>query len=218
MPYRRRRGTRRRRRRRRFTNHVLPLQKAISFKYCEHYDFTATVAGQGVIKKFNCNSPYDPYFGIGGNQPRGWDQMGQLYDKYHVISSKITLSFPCMDTSDIDCIIGITKTNGLDPLSDSLTANDVLDARFTRYQYINKSGASNGKLSMTFSAKKWFGQDDIVGDPHKGATWSANPHERALFNVFVLPLNPTDTFADYDVIVQIEYNVICSRPVFLQQS
>lgn len=69
-------------------------RRRIALKYAEMetvLSYTAAAAHSGFV--YNVNSLYDPYSGIGGHQPYGFDALASIYKKYVVTGCRVTVTF-----------------------------------------------------------------------------------------------------------------------------
>lgn len=95
----------------------------VKLRYTDIWSFTLATGSAGTNYAYHGNSVYDPYVPIGGHQPYAYDVWLQLYARYRVYGSKITVQvFPQRGVnSDIE-----TNTNGLNVYVVPVTDNTVV--------------------------------------------------------------------------------------------
>lgn len=87
----------------------LPTKKNIVIPYVSPtLTVTSTIGGLvGVVESWNLNSMYDPYVGVGGTQPRGFDQWMAFYKRYKVFKTEVRVrAIPPVDTAGWGTLAG----------------------------------------------------------------------------------------------------------------
>lgn len=231
MPKRKYSGTRRRskrarrrlfrRRRSRVPRLTGPVKNRslVKLRYVETVTLNPAV-GLGADYVFRANSIHDPNFTGSGHQPYGHDQLATLYDNYIVVGSKITCEFISTgDTSaTTDAVVGIS-------LEDDSVANTLphvwLEQPKSTWKTIGPADGSKGraKCSKTYSARKFFGIANTKDTQDRyGAQFGSDPAEQAWYHCIVSPVNGADDIQLVNMLVTIEYTVLCTELKDLGQS
>jgi len=61
-------------------------------RYCDSLDFTPN-SSSIIVKSFKANGLHDPQAALGGHQPRGFDEFMEVYKKFTVRASRISVTF-----------------------------------------------------------------------------------------------------------------------------
>ena len=82
------------RKRRQNPRKILPLagfpkQKLVKLRYVQELEIVTPTSGLSNSVPFVANGAYDPYYPIGGHQPKGFDQWMAVYSHFNVLGSKI---------------------------------------------------------------------------------------------------------------------------------
>lgn len=193
-------------------------------RFCTTITLNAAQGGVGVYT-FRATSLWDPdYTAVTGGQPRGFTEVGNNYEHYTVIGSKITVRPVGPDAStaneDPTQIYGVT-------LSPSTTFQgsdwaDIAEQRFAGPgNGIQKHIMMSRATTRRFSAKKFFGVKAIVGqDPYKGSTdpSGSNPTENAYFHVWVTSPNPLSDPDPTLFTIVIDYVSVYTEPITMGAS
>lgn len=131
----------------RFQRLLLPASLKTSLAFYDADDFTV---GPGLTTSYDYsgNGMYDPYQGVGGQQPTGFDQLMNIYGKYEVIASK--------------CTYHVYVTN-------LPAAGRVDGARITLYPDVDISAAPSIWAPLNKGITKWLIGD--YGDTHSVKKW-----------------------------------------------
>lgn len=91
----------------------LPQTMITQHRYVEQVTLTAEgVSGlTGNEVAFRLNSLYDPNFSLVGHQPYGYDQMGQLYQKYCVYKVHMQVRVQNQTSNQPECCINVRPFN-----------------------------------------------------------------------------------------------------------
>lgn len=135
------------------------------------------------VNVYSANGLYDPDVTGVGHQPRGWDEMINLYDHAVVINCAIRTDFS-MQESDTEA--NIPSLVGMCVLDSATirTANDYMEARDTTYAIINVAANSVKKLTMNVNPNKFLGRSKPLSDPNLKNNASSNPSEQCYIHVF----------------------------------
>lgn len=205
------------------TLYRLPLATApirrklkVVMKYQTTAILNPTTAGGTAVVVFRANSLFDPEAGLGGHQPRGFDQLMTLYDHYTVISASIRADFHNSDTSQGQ-VVGIATR---DDLTTSLNMNDYLEGSQCRYGIVSDATAGQNlkSISQTVNPAYFLGRSHPLSDPDMKGTILADPIEQVFFHVFVAPIDQSVDASPVQVNVQLSYIAMLTEPVVPGQS
>lgn len=173
-----------------------------TLKYLSYGQLNPGLAGIPATQVFSANGLYDPDITGVGHQPRGFDQIMQLYDHYNVNFSKIRVTFMASSNQAGTCC-GISLIDDPSPEADMIQG---MENRICSYKGL---AFGNGAVDvfLRFNSKQYF---DIKDRQLYGSV-SGNPNDQAYFVVFVQPTYSVDLGA-VDYLVEIDYNVTFSEP------
>ncbi len=228
MPPRRRRSRKiqkRRRPRRKYNGPSLPLtgfpkQKVVKMRYVQEVLLSTPGAGLSKSIPFVANGVYDPYYPIGGHQPKGFDQWMALYSNFNVLGSKCNVRLLQTATQDFCWGVGRTPTpNELDNKS----LEYILECRMNKGYSISGSYSVNNNMpssttrSIKYSQKKQHGMNSTSTKELIG-TASNNPSELTIFEVWAAPSQNDMESKIIKFIVTIDYIVLFTEQKVLAQS
>lgn len=190
----------------------LLIHRGIGFpdRFQTRLSWTESVAltgfGTGITQDYvvQMNSPYDPQYAIGGNQPAYFDQLMAVYERGVVIGAKITATFALPSTATVGdgpYIVGIhTSKSGSLPTTDAPT---LLSAANTGYKLL---GQGDGTKSVTqlYSPKNSMGRSKE--DIQMFFTATGNPSFGYYAHCFASPQG-TSTAGSVNAVITIEYIV-----------
>lgn len=185
------------------------------FRYVEQGSIDCA-AGAATGAFFKANGMFDPRDAIGGHQPYGFDNMMAFYNHYTVIGSKIKYTV-CNNqaASPFKMALSIRPdTTGI-----PTDAGQLLEQPGIKSKLLAPlgSGSAQGTLTMSFSAKKYFGAKYQVGHDLYRGNAAADPTEVAHFVVIIIP-QTTDDLVNNQVWIEITYIAVLTEPKFLAQS
>lgn len=198
-----------------------PLPKQLTTKL--RYNTTVTING-GLIGSvarhvFRATSLYDPDYTSTGHQPRGFDQIMQLYDHFVVRACRIRVEFAARASSSYTTIVGIALRDSSAGYG-SINVNDVLENGKVSHNLLPHCSSGQGSIrtmTMNFRPKQFLGvKDEMSLGQLKGAE-DANPTENAFFHVFAAALQSEDP-APIECNVQLEYLTTFIEPKAVGQS
>uniref|UniRef100_UPI0040483EE1 hypothetical protein n=1 Tax=Limnohabitans sp. TaxID=1907725 RepID=UPI0040483EE1 len=145
--------------------------------------FTVSTTLADDYYEFALNGMYDPYLGVGGGQPYGFDQWGALYNNYRVLAGGITATF--------------YNNGSTQPIRLTIVPNPKDDTNLRLFQDPQQlplsktgiaSGTSHGKAIVTVSnyvsMNKLVGRQAAVDDDFKGSL-TTNPDAQGLAKWYV---------------------------------
>lgn len=160
------------------------------------------IAGIGAYHCFRTTSVFDPDFTGVGHQPLGHDRMAAIYNRYTVLSARITCTFVGPGGSPAICGV---------KLSDNSTPTSVVNYQLVRENgdhcaYRVCSGTNNYKqrVTQTYTPRKAFDKPDWE---KLKADSNSNPTNNAYFIMFVTPVNSTQDLGSLNCLVTIDYKV-----------
>lgn len=195
-----------------------PNKMRVRLKYVDQISLDAT-ASVAAFKVFRANSLYDPDNDVGGHQPSNFDKLATIYDRYTVTGSMIKVYplYPSGSSITAPQMV-IHLSEGGDDLSTAFTAgglNNVLEQPKIARNVKNLSSTNSGApwlWTRKFSAYKFFGVKDVVGESPYSAGITANPTEGAFFEIGAFSIdgstNPSATLFR----VEIEYIATMTEP------
>ncbi len=182
----------------------VPDQLWTTLRYVANPELTP--AGLSVGNIFRVNSVYDPdQTGIGG-QPRYYDQLSAMYNRYTVTSARVVCR--ASTQSGAACDLLITATN------DSIPAVTDFGGAFEQPFRSNMlrmapvtSGRTTGTISKTFSmaALRGLPTRQILADDNFSALTTTNPATQSYIGV--LASSPSTSATNVNVWVEISYRV-----------
>ncbi len=208
-----RRKPRRRYRRKRRIPTLLGNQKAVQHKFVDATQLLVdSVGGISVVKTYraNCMAQPNP---ASPDQPNGFNQMIQLFNKHTVIGSKLTLTcLPSQNQHARAFYIATELQNRLGQASFDL--DQILGQRFVRYTVYSPGdgGGWRPRITARFSPKKYLGLKDLKDNDQISATGQELPESRVFFNCGMGPTH-SQALQTCDVIVQITYLCLWESPI-----
>lgn len=187
------------------------------------------------------NGMYDPDFSIGGQQPRGFDQYMELYDKFTVTSAKLSVTFAYRGylgppPGSVDATGAPVQQ--IDNTGDTVTAPSAViclvhkavnenDAQTifqfqehdrTKWTTITPQGEAR-TVSTSLTSREFFGKDFIVGADGYTGSATADPSNQLYFHIMAGRL---DDSADKAIQIMcnciVEYKCTFTEPKQLAQS
>lgn len=76
----------------------IPERYFCKLKICDNFQ-VGTGSNPSALEHYRLNSIYDPYYGTGGHQPRGFDQLASIYENYRVHKAKVIFNANYIDES-----------------------------------------------------------------------------------------------------------------------
>ena len=156
---------------------------------------------------FSGNSIVDPGIGVSaGMNPAGYDVWSQLYGKFRVLASTISMSFMAANTETVstNAYVTIFPTNIATGVDNTISA---LDQPYVRKAFFNSSsGNSKARIRNHVSTAKVFGQK-ILEDPTFAASFGSQPTNEWVWAMNIY--DPSGTASNtYEYEVQIVYKVL----------
>lgn len=202
-----------------YKGHPFGRKMYTKLKYNEAVTISAAaVAGFATGYQYRLNSLYDPNLSGVGHQPRGYDELMAIFEKYTVVNAKITATF-IQDTT-VPSVCGIRLADGTTSiLTDKKTAIENGGCRW-KYMGSANGGQARTTVSWNVNMKKHKNLKSIVGndDYTLNATSSPANEDQVLAEIFVAPVSSADSHGRVLVDVTIEYAGVFTEPKVLNQS
>lgn len=187
-----------------------PVKKVMSFRYATTKISTDTSPATYSRVLFRTNSLYDPDNATGGHQPMYFDQLGALYDRYSVLSSKIVVSFQATPGATVPCLVWIRP---LDVPSTQVADPDTIREQYGVRTKLLTTQWPNTKLSMGWNCKSIMSVSDNT------ASWSQNPTEQRYWEFGIMSTDGSPlTLGDYQMNIVITYKAMLSARKDVVQS
>lgn len=198
-----------------------PKNKVVKLEYVQELQLT-TPSTTGLSKSlpFVANGCYDPYYPIGGHQPKAFDQWMAVYSHFNVLGAKIRVK--CVSTGYTHVSWGVCRT----PAPTEMNGRTLEYLMENRYQKNARfiSGSNNVNIQMnnkaltaTYSQKGIYGAN-ATGNANLVGSISANPTDQQYFEVWACPIGADSQSKILDFIVELEYIVLLTEPKVLAQS
>lgn len=185
---------------------ILASKQTATMRYFTTITLDPGLAGFPATHYFSANSLFDPDAGIGGHQPRGFDQIMALYDRYSVD----------------ECLIevyanGSNEAGGHNNLI-TISAKDNPVVPFSReglmeYQAMTETMITEkfdtAKLTYSMKLNQFLGLD--ANDETLKGSASSNPASQAYFEVGVLPISE-ENVGSVQIAVRLTYKCTLSEP------
>lgn len=202
-----------------FKGHPFGRKMYTKLKYNEAVTIAASgTAGFATGYKYRLNSLFDPNFTGTGHQPRGYDELMAIFEKYTVVNAKITATF-IQDTT-VPSVCGIRITDGVtSALTDKKTAIENGNCRW-KYMGSANGGSARTTVSWNVNMKKHKNLLSIVGNDDYTLKDGFNPsaEDQVLGEIFVAPVSASDQHGRILVDVTIDYAGVFTEPQVLNQS
>jgi hypothetical protein len=203
-----------------------PLGKSFiaTFNYSETISLDP-VAGESADYVFSANGISKPDYNTISNthQPYGTDQITPFFDHYTIVGSK--------------CVVKMINTNSTTPVYLGVALKDAVSPINTSAKVIRERGGiqmrllgpisygtNKGIVSRTYSAKKFHGKANVVGESElRGNTgaisdYANNPTEQAFYHILLAPQNQGDDVYVSTLQVDISYTAVFTEPKVLAAS
>lgn len=187
-------------------------------RYSEsHTIAAATTANFASSYKMRLNSLFDPNYSGQGHQPRGFDQLMAIYEKYTVVAAKITVCY--ITTSTNPSVVGLRLVDGNE--SSIVDKKVAMENGDSSWKYISRFDQDNkALLSRKVNVKKFFNQNTIVGTDKFTLDSNENPalDDAIIAELWVAPIKSTAQHGETLVDINIEYSCVFTEPKDLPQS
>lgn len=195
----------------RIANTPLPTKLKANLRFAEKNTFNIGVGGLASTNVYNASSLYDPNSTGVGQQPRGFDQIMEMYRSFTVIGSKITVHFmPEGSNGPILCAINLKSINTVD--ANIITS---VESSYTTFDVTNGVRGPI-KLMQTYSPK-FVGITNAMDNEELKGYSTGNPIQSSYYHVVVESAGAADEAA-FPYFAIIEYTAIFTDPIRPPQS
>jgi len=188
---------------------VLATVQKAKLRYCDRFQMDAGTGGVTAVRVYSSNGCYDPDITGVGHQPRGFDQIMQLYD--HYVVTYCTLKVYVDNNAEASGMyVGAALRDGA---VTSVDFRDYMEYGLKKGVLLGHNGGAPTAASFTFGIdpNKFLGRKDPFSDPQLKGSISANPAETADFHIFAYPLNSGDA-QPVNVMIEMEFDVSFIEP------
>ena len=194
-------------------NSINPLDPRIitDLHYCEDVAVT-TSAGPGFVNyDWNLNSLFDPNSTGTGHQPRGYDQMTALYNRYRVYYVRWQVTATVTNSAD-GCLLAVMPSNNASPG----TWNDVVEQTYGKFKSIDRQDGTTiyGGISMAQLNGKSPAQ--YAASDNTGSLVTGSPTEQLILHTAIL--NTAGAAVTYHINIRLVFDCEFSDPIQLNQS
>ncbi len=193
-----------------------PRTAVVSLRYFSNTVTLDAAVGGHATHSFRANDLNIPDATAGvTHQPYGHDTLATVYNRYKVLSSKITVVFQPLGGDSLSGGIAAVQLNTVP----TPTANETLflEQPETSYKPLGPLTGNKGvvTVSKTYNAARFYGKKRNF---ELTANFNSTPVEQAFFHISVQPVNVFTNMAAVDCSVTVTYKVLCTEPVALGQS
>lgn len=220
---------------------AFPQEMSSTIRFVETVDLTPsseTATGLAYL----ANGCYDPRVNLGGHQPRGFDQFAELYQKFTVKASKISVTFAyegyigCSvadSTGAPSQAVGVPASSGTViacpsaiGLIHKTTNNENPAGTIQEFQEMDRTKwctivpTANAKtVSTSMKMSEFFGKDFLVGSDGYTGTASTDPVNKVYYIIMAgLNSNEYSTTIKLRANIVIEYQLVWTEPKQLDKS
>ncbi len=158
-------------------------------KYCSYQTLTTTAVTGFGIQAWNLNSLFDPDAAVGGHQPRGFDQLAALYNRYRVyrVRWQIDVAHSTGLTTNSAALLATLPTNGTTPGD----FNSVVENTFSTVKPFNPATVCTIRGAIDLPKLNGKTPQAYMSDDTTGALVTSSPTEVILLNVAILATQGT---------------------------
>lgn len=164
---------------------------------------------------------YDPYLGVGGHQPYGFDEMAPLYGTYTVTDVALRITYASVNDGATYLVVGWRPSNGTFSIS-GLGVSDVTEKDNVAWFPLPSVPARIGDSTIDlghFPISKVEGrtQAQILAELNYSGTSAGNPANVPQFMIATGNLAGASS-TTCAIVVQLEYTVVWRAPKTVGQS
>lgn len=190
----------------------VPPRMRQTLRYAQEINLVGTsgaLASNGIA----LNGLFDPDTTGGGHQPLGFDQYLAMYERYCVLSTRVTIDC-AINGAAVPTLVGIT---GLPGITTYASATGRIEVGSTAYRVLPALQATPASLTSVFDMAKFFGIDDLSDEPDICGTSTANPATVAGCTIWCRDVLGTST-VNVSFLVLVEYDTLFLKPAPVPQS
>lgn len=217
-----------------------PTSMVSTLRYVERVEFTPTSTTTAVWS-FRANGMFDPYESTGGHQPRGFDEMMDIYQTFTVTSSTCSVNWmlegydgpsqtggtPAALVKTFDestdapavppVICGIMRSS--EGYGSGIPVQEQMEKDRTNWKVLTPQ--TGGEITSAKSGlSDFFGKQDLVAADGYSGTAAADPENQAHYHIFAARGSDDYPAGTVKVVayVTIEYRATFTEPKPLQAS
>lgn len=182
---------------------ICPDVMRVRLPYVRLGNFT----GIGIVEEvFRGNGMFDPEVAVGGNQPLGFDEWSNLYRRYRVLASKLTIRVSSGDSVDATMMFVV-------PLNSSGSIGnrqELLENEKAKKQILGIQTSQNrGVLSYYMPSNKIRGVSEsaVKNEIDYSALTTADPQLQWYWHAGIVDVSSSGDTISSDVYIEIEYYV-----------
>lgn len=189
------------------TNSLLRPKQQCVLRYHEDITLDAGVAGIPGIWSFSALSLRDPNFTGVGHQPRGFDQLMQLYSHYFVDEVCIEVWF---NSTGSNSQLGFIQLR--DSSVSSMTRDDALEYTTMTEKVVSANAGYPTKITYTCKPNQFLGLPKHDASMKGGVSSSETPDADAYLTVGVMPLSAGTDSTAIAAVVKLTYKCTLVEP------
>lgn len=211
--FKRRRFRGRRKRSIRYSPTPFPRVFKTRMSYVDTLTFNPTAAGIDT-EIYRATSVYDPWTGVGGHQPRYFDQVMPMYDHFVVCGAKLTCTFTNTDTAN-PAVVAVGLFDDGSPLS---SMNDYMENKHSHYKVVNTRDTTGPVYLTAKYSPKFLGKFKPLSSDELKGTIGSDPTENAYFHIVCGPMDGASDLGNVRCLIRLEYLVAFVEPNTVSQS
>lgn len=172
--------------------------------YCEDF-IMSTNANSAVVQSWRLNGLFDPNVALGGHQPRWFDQLSPLYNKYRVNGAHIVCTFNDPSADGVFVGLNVYNSNVTANSVAGKLASDIRERKLATVYPLNNSGSQVKTLSVYIPMAKVLGltSAQYQSDPGTESLVNSDPAKQVWLETFVTA--PTTGITPMSVSLKITY-------------
>lgn len=186
--------------------YTAPAGVQVVLRYSHRADLDTAIASLNTTVLRGAGA-FDPDFAIGGHQPLGFDQWSALYQRYRVVSCKITADFlsEAIDTPFDGCIpfVCATETSSAFTFPDTYMEQPYSKAGIM----LRHSGISSTRITMNVKTADFEGDSGALFDKDYTADIGGLPTRDWFYHVGAVNSDPSALTLDCKVHCILEYTI-----------
>lgn len=192
------------------SKNFLNESRTVRLQYCEQITLQSqtVLTAMGTPNYFGINDAFDPNNTGSGHQPRGYDQLTVMFNKYRVLGARVRVEFAVPTTTTM--WVGLHLLNSQQAVYTAGTSHDYV-AEVPGTQIFNVPQDSKQVIIDTGYIPIWelegMTYPQWVGDDGFDANYNASPAAISKVGVFVGDWAAPASVSSLLAIVYIEYNV-----------
>lgn len=197
----------------RLSKTILRPRQKVTLKYFDSRTVTATTGGS-FGTTYRLNSLYDPDATGVGHQPRGFDQVAELYQKYVVTKASVIVNFRNDNTASrvIPGLIVNDDISWVAGTEEDLMEHSALKTNHRRLLRASGSDAAGAAaqtvIKQTVNMANWEGTKDLFGDDTAQSDITASPFDQCYLHI----CGAFDSAGSMEVDVWIEFEAYMMDP------